>query len=397
MLWVNKPLDHYFLDRGYEQKVYMDGDISEKVLKVNNCEFYLSWKDYFNSLLLHNLFFPATAYKLIGFVNINGELNSVVAQIYIKEVEDTDITKVKQFMLENGFENTKNEDYYNPELGIILEDLHDENVLTKNGILYFIDTVFYLKPQLEPMKKQELEAKIKKAEANKFMPDALKKQYIAKIQKEIDALEPKKAGVTKKKQGQGESKKDYDNYIERVTQEFESQEEMTRSDAQGVVEANKDAVLQGFDKDITPKALVKSLSEKAKKAFDSRGKAKPATKKISKKRMEKEFGKEFMESKDKGSLKTYNVDSDTNAPKKYAPTDKECEDIIAEARAKSKKARASSKKSAKKSPAKKIADAVEKVAERVEKNKLTKKEILKMIAKLQAEIKDLQKLLKTAK
>ena len=35
-------------------------------------------------------------------------------------------------------------DYYSPELGIILEDLHDENVLTKNGDLFFIDTVFYL-------------------------------------------------------------------------------------------------------------------------------------------------------------------------------------------------------------------------------------------------------------
>ena len=31
------------------------------------------------------------------------------------------------------------------ELGIILEDLHDENVLTRNEILYFVDTVFYLK------------------------------------------------------------------------------------------------------------------------------------------------------------------------------------------------------------------------------------------------------------
>jgi hypothetical protein len=34
-------------------------------------------------------------------------------------------------------------DYYNPELGIILEDLHDENVLFRNGIYHSIDTVFY--------------------------------------------------------------------------------------------------------------------------------------------------------------------------------------------------------------------------------------------------------------
>ena len=49
-------------------------------------------------------------------------------------------------MASNGFINKKENDYYNPELGIILEDLHDENVLTENGILQFIDTVFYLMP-----------------------------------------------------------------------------------------------------------------------------------------------------------------------------------------------------------------------------------------------------------
>ena len=51
---------------------------------------------------------------------------------------------VKNFMSANGFENIKNNDYLNPDLGIILEDLHDENVLTENGILKFIDTVFYI-------------------------------------------------------------------------------------------------------------------------------------------------------------------------------------------------------------------------------------------------------------
>lgn len=51
-------------------------------------------------------------------------------------------------MESNGFINNRNHDYYNPDLGIILEDLHDENVLTNNNQLYFIDTVFYIKPEL---------------------------------------------------------------------------------------------------------------------------------------------------------------------------------------------------------------------------------------------------------
>ena len=44
----------------------------------------------------------------------------------------------------NGFECIRNNDYRNPQLGIILEDLHDENVLTRDGSLFFIDTVFYI-------------------------------------------------------------------------------------------------------------------------------------------------------------------------------------------------------------------------------------------------------------
>ncbi len=46
----------------------------------------------------------------------------------------------------NGFKLKKNNDYFHPTAGIILEDLHEENVLTKNGILFFIDTIFYLTP-----------------------------------------------------------------------------------------------------------------------------------------------------------------------------------------------------------------------------------------------------------
>ena len=45
----------------------------------------------------------------------------------------------------NGFLVKKNNDYYHPETGLILEDLHEGNVLTQNGILYFVDTVFYIK------------------------------------------------------------------------------------------------------------------------------------------------------------------------------------------------------------------------------------------------------------
>ncbi|GAA0870955.1 hypothetical protein GCM10009117_01000 [Gangjinia marincola] len=50
-------------------------------------------------------------------------------------------------MINNGFINTRRHDYHHPQLGIIIEDLHDENALTSDDLLYFIDTVFYILPE----------------------------------------------------------------------------------------------------------------------------------------------------------------------------------------------------------------------------------------------------------
>jgi hypothetical protein len=132
-----------FLAEGAEQKVYLEPD-GQYVIKLNDSIFYASWEDYFNSLLMHNYFFPSTSYELIGFQYEDEKLCAVVRQSYIHTTEPTDEAVVKELMTANGFINKKNSDYFNKELGIILEDLHDENVLTNDGVLFFVDTVFYL-------------------------------------------------------------------------------------------------------------------------------------------------------------------------------------------------------------------------------------------------------------
>jgi hypothetical protein len=81
---------------------------------------------------------------LIGFYQKDELLFAVVKQLFIEITESTNTDNIKLFLNENGFHLKKNNDYYNPAIGIILEDLHEENVLTKNGVLFFIDTVFYL-------------------------------------------------------------------------------------------------------------------------------------------------------------------------------------------------------------------------------------------------------------
>ncbi len=141
-LWV-KDIDlSSYVAEGAEQKVYLKDNRS--VVKLNDAIYYSSWEDYFISLLLNNHFFPDTAYKLIGFFEDNA-LYAVVEQSFIAADARTDLKHVEQFMAANGFQKVRNNDYFNPALGIILEDLHDENVLTNSGVLYFIDTVFYLK------------------------------------------------------------------------------------------------------------------------------------------------------------------------------------------------------------------------------------------------------------
>ena len=141
-LWIENIDFTQYVSEGAEQKVYLND--SEHVLKLNDAIYYSSWKDYFYNLLLHNYFFSDTAYELLGFTKDNETLYAVVKQNYVSITSNTDLSKVKTFLTLNGFENNRNNDYINRELGIILEDLHDENVLTQNEILYFIDIVFYL-------------------------------------------------------------------------------------------------------------------------------------------------------------------------------------------------------------------------------------------------------------
>jgi hypothetical protein len=144
-LWADTKVDiNLFISEGAEQKVYIKNE--KTVYKLNDSIYYSTWQDYFTNLELNNYFFPETSYTLVGFCISNETLYALVEQPFVKANQPTNLDQVKEFMTSNGFENTRNHDYFHPELGIILEDLHDENVLTQDGVLYFIDTVFYIKP-----------------------------------------------------------------------------------------------------------------------------------------------------------------------------------------------------------------------------------------------------------
>ncbi len=315
--------------------------------------------------------------------------------------------------------------------------------------------------------KSELEAKIAKAKANSLMPEALKVKYIADIQKKIDALpgakaEPKKEEKPAKEHQRYKIKwfnsKAKPQRIEEIV--FDGEDAYEKAVAWGkknlerfntdVIQSTTDypSVAQMTEKPTSKPASGLKSAAKGDKVFDTkkekwatvRKKSKPAkgssleseafiidiTYEDGKKamnmpasqfsivdgggnahpeRMEKEFGKEFMESEDKGSLKTYPKKEKKAEPKKAEPAkpagkkgvDYDCDELIEKEKAR----KASAQKSAAKSPAKKSGDAIEKTTDAIEKKAedgdLTKDQILALIQKFKKEIRRLEKLLKTAK
>lgn len=141
-LWFSKNKLH-FLSEGGEAKVYFE-DVGKYVTKYNDAIYYNTWLDFLNSILLHNIFFPNTKYTLLGFDIIEEILYAVLSQPYISTNQLTDLGYVTQTLESVGFTHLKRFDYYHPEYKIIIEDLHDENVLTIDEHLFFIDTVFLL-------------------------------------------------------------------------------------------------------------------------------------------------------------------------------------------------------------------------------------------------------------
>ena len=142
-LWLESlaPQSEY-LTKGGESKIYLAAD-GLNVIKVNDAVYYATWAEYFNSLVLHNLLFPNTTYSLLGFIENDGKLNAALSQPFI-EGEQAKLENIKDLLSFNGFENTKRQDYYNKEFGLVLEDMHDENVIARQDVLFFIDTVFYI-------------------------------------------------------------------------------------------------------------------------------------------------------------------------------------------------------------------------------------------------------------
>jgi len=142
-LWVTDlPGEDRYLTRGGEAEVYLDED-GMSVIKLNDAVYYATWLEFLNAVLLHNLVFENTTYNLLGFTKKDHTLFAVLKQPFVVCDEQAELGDIKKFLEFNGFVNTRRQDYAHHGLGLILEDMHDENVLVCKDTLFFIDTVFY--------------------------------------------------------------------------------------------------------------------------------------------------------------------------------------------------------------------------------------------------------------
>jgi hypothetical protein len=99
------PEDWIYLTEGGESKVYLHSD-QLNVIKLNDATYYATWLEYFNSLVIHNLLFPETAYTFLGFIEKQEVLFAVLKQAFVASEETADLNTIRELLEFNGFENS---------------------------------------------------------------------------------------------------------------------------------------------------------------------------------------------------------------------------------------------------------------------------------------------------
>jgi hypothetical protein len=134
-----------------ENEAYYD-EKSGAWLKRNDLSYHDTYLSFFQRVALHNKMFPEAPLTLIGFVvdknrNLPDSpkiLKPVFSQPHVEAERGAETAEVAKMMAEIGYEKVGENDYYNSEHHIRVEDLHNENVFFKNGEIYVIDPVIFL-------------------------------------------------------------------------------------------------------------------------------------------------------------------------------------------------------------------------------------------------------------
>lgn len=129
-----------------ENELYYD-EASHRWFKRNNMFMHSTYLEFLHRMALHNYHFPEAPVKLEGFVMHEDTLMPVMSQPHVQAERGATKAEVVEYMKKLGFKHKTGVDFYNPETGVIVEDLHDENVLVNPEDpthMYIVDPIIFL-------------------------------------------------------------------------------------------------------------------------------------------------------------------------------------------------------------------------------------------------------------
>jgi hypothetical protein len=127
---------------GSENDIYYDESLG-RVWKRNRIQvFHLSWRQFFDRILLHNYLFPEAGICFEGVLEHEGELRGVFSQPDIVAVRGAWRDETEPLMRARGYQRRSNDDYEGDRLTV--EDLHSGNVLIndENNLLVIDPAIF---------------------------------------------------------------------------------------------------------------------------------------------------------------------------------------------------------------------------------------------------------------
>jgi hypothetical protein len=127
---------------GSENCIYYD-EATGRVWKRNRIDvFHLSWRQFFDRLVLHSLYFPEAPLRFEGVVEHDGQLDGVLSQQDIVANRGAGRSETEAMMAKRSFVRRSGDDYRGEFLNV--EDLHSGNVLVgEDGTPLVIDPVIY--------------------------------------------------------------------------------------------------------------------------------------------------------------------------------------------------------------------------------------------------------------
>lgn len=138
-LWI--PIEDTFrwkrVSGGNENEVFLSDN--HQIYKINNLMNDGGILSLLERILLHNLYFPETAYQLIGFTGIDGRsVFPILAQAHIEAIDEASPEEIDMYFTKLGFQKIGDYSYTNGE--VTIDDLRPRNVLKDaNGTFYIID------------------------------------------------------------------------------------------------------------------------------------------------------------------------------------------------------------------------------------------------------------------